>query len=404
MTKGKEAERSLNIMYITPAFQHPKVRGPHRHYHFIRELSKRHSITLLTLIRSSVPKEAMKELEEYTKAIYTFNVESHTEIKLQFYGSSRLDSVLRLRNGVGQMKEKFNQLIREDEYDVILFHGKSVYPVIAGYEGIPIVVDFCDATSMRIRNKMDFVSKQRVPVLGLRYLQVRHVEKRMVKKTPYLAFITYRDREAILGSGDGSEIISNGIDLHYWTRKTRNPDPNTIIFTGVMNYAPNGDAALYLVDKVLPFLKQLVPDIKVLIVGRDPTPELVERGRIIGEVEVTGFVDDLRDYLEQAALFAAPVRFASGMQNKIQEALAMEVPVVTTSVVASGVVGNLVEDSPIIIAEGAQAFAFAVAELLNQPEKQKKLAKLGRIHAEKHYDWARSAHQLEKMCYLALEV
>ena len=66
----------MRILYITPAFQHPTVRGPHRHYHFIRALSKRHQITLLTLVRSHVSPEARQEMERYTESIWTFDVDA----------------------------------------------------------------------------------------------------------------------------------------------------------------------------------------------------------------------------------------------------------------------------------------------------------------------------------------
>ena len=63
----------MKILYITPAFQHPKVRGPNRHYHFLRELSQRHEITLLTVARSPIPDEAMVEVSSYTKTILIFD-------------------------------------------------------------------------------------------------------------------------------------------------------------------------------------------------------------------------------------------------------------------------------------------------------------------------------------------
>jgi glycosyltransferase involved in cell wall biosynthesis len=197
-------------------------------------------------------------------------------------------------------------------------------------------------------------------------------------------------------------IIPNGMDLNYWTRRSNNPHPNTLIFTGVMSYKPNEDAAIYLIDEILPLLRKSISNLEVYIVGRDPSAALLARKESNPEVKITGFVEDMRDYLERAAVFAAPVRFASGMQNKIQEALAMEVPVVTTSIVADGVRSEDGEDPPLYIADGEEEFAECVIKLLNDGSERVRLATEGRKFVERQYDWTRSAQKLEQMCFKAL--
>jgi glycosyltransferase involved in cell wall biosynthesis len=393
-------DHRLRILYIIPSFQHPKVRGPDRHYRFLKELSQRHDITLLTLVRSEIPGEAMQELSSYTRRMFTFSViaqsnGSHPSLKgFDPGGSQRIRQFWAIRSGINQMKKEFNNLVEEDTFDVVLFHGKIVFPVIA--------IDFCDATSMRVRKKMQHASKAKLPLLWLRYMEVRRTEKEMVKKTPYVAFISTRDRQAVAGSRAEWRIIPNGLDLRYWKRRSYEPRQNCLIFTGVMNYSPNEDAAIYLIDEILPLLRHQVPGLQILIVGRDPTPALLERAGHNPEVTVTGFVDDMRTYLERAAIFVAPLRFASGMQNKIQEALAMEIPVVTTSVVAAGMQGADGENAPILIADGAEMFSKSIIDLLGQSEERYRLAAAGRLFAEKHYDWSRSAEQLEQMCFDAI--
>lgn len=397
----------MKIMYITPAFQHPKVRGPNRHYHFIRELSQRHEITLLTLDRSEIPMAALTELTSYTEKLFVFDAsrDAYTSVSkavasMPVVGRQLGQSIV-LQTAVQQMKATFQRLMANGDYDVVLFHGKSVFPVIKDTFSVPTVTDFCDATSMRIKTKMGFSSKAKVPLLSMRYRQIRQLEREMVAQTPHLAFISYRDREAILGPHSSSEVIPNGIDLEYWKRRTHHPQPNCLVFTGVMNYAPNEDAALYLIDEILPLLKPQVPDIEIIIAGRDPTPALLERGRRHPEVEITGFVDDMRDYLERATVFAAPLRYASGMQNKIQEAFAMELPVVTTSVSSEGLRLDG-QDAPLYVGNTAQQFAQRVVELLGSPDEQTRLASEGRQFAEKFFVWSRSAAQLEKMCFDAI--
>lgn len=395
----------MRILHITPGFQHPLVRGPDRHFHLLRELSRRHELTLLTLARSEIPDEAMEEVQAYASRVFVIDISPNNGTGGNWPTAigRRLEKEWRFRAGLSKMKETFERVTREETFDVVLFHGKNVFPLIEGWQASPIVTDFCDATSLRIRKKMRYASKAKVPLLMLRYLQVRGIEKKLIRKSAQLAFISRRDREAVLGPEDRSPIVANGIDLEYWQRKTNNPRPNCLIFTGVMDYGPNEDAALYLIDEILPLLKKSRSDVEIVIAGRSPTPALLERDARHPEVTVTGFVEDMRPYLEQAAVFAAPLRYGSGQQNKILEALAMEVPVVTTPLSEEGVRVEGEQDLPLYVAENAPAFAESVLKLLDQPTERARLATRGRQYMEEHFSHAQSAMRLEQMCFEALE-
>ncbi|MEZ4731280.1 MAG: glycosyltransferase [Caldilineaceae bacterium] len=399
----------MRILYIIPTFQHPKVRGSLRHYYFIRELAQRHAITLLTLERSPVADEAVEEMATYTERLLTFKVNNpaHSLVgkfikRLPLMGN-QVAQQLALRESVGRMRKAFQRLVREEQFDLVLFHGKDCFPIIAGWQELPLVIDFCDATSFRVRTKMRHVNGVMASLLGLRYLQVRHVEQRMVQGTPHVAFISQRDRAAILGTQSQAAVIPNGIELAYWTRRTHAPEANCLIFTGVMDYAPNEDAALHLIDHILPHVRPHVPDLKVIIAGRNPTAALRERAAHDSDVIVTGFVEDMRDYLENATVFVAPLRFGAGMQNKLQEALAMEVPIVTSSLAANGLRVEEGEEPPLYVADEDKVFAQQIVKLLNQPAERARLAREGRGFAQKHFAWARSAQQLEQMCITAMQ-
>lgn len=394
----------MKILQITPAFQHPLVRGSDRHYHLLRELSRRHEITLLTLARSEIPDEALEEVRDLTDGLFAIDVGANsTDQVLPTAVGRRLEREWRFRKGLSRMKETFETLIGEEPFDVILFHGKSVFPVIKTFEARPIVVDFCDATSFRIRNRIRYASKAKTVPLMLRYAQVRRTEKKLAQKSPQVAFISRRDREMVLGPDDQSPVVPNGIDLDYWRRRSNKPRQNCLIFTGVMDYGPNEDAALYLIDEVLPRLKQSRPDVEIIIAGRSPTPALLRRDERHPEVTVTGFVEDMRPYLEQATIFVAPMRYGSGQQNKILEAMAMELPVITTPLSQEGIWAEAEEEPPLVVAESAPAFAERVLHLLARPEEGARLAEEGRQYMEKHFSWAESASKLEQMCYLAVE-
>jgi polysaccharide biosynthesis protein PslH len=391
----------MKILYVSYVFQHPKIRGSARVYYFIKELSRRNQITLLTLSRSEIPKEAFDEMYSYTEKIVTIDV-NHMAGQNSSGLGRRLKRAWREQAALKQMRKMLHQLVQEDKYDLVLFHGKSAFFVVEDFKALPVVVDFCDATSMRIRAEAAYANLSKWPVVILHYLQMRQVERKMIRNFPHLAFISLRDRDAILGPNGSAEVIPNGVDLDYWQRRSNNPLPQRLIFTGVMDYKPNEDAAIYLITKILPRLKQSIPNVEIYIAGRDPTPQLRKIAQSHPQVTVTGYVDDMRDYLEQATLFVAPLRFAAGMQNKIQEAFAMGVPVVTTPLVAKGMVTKNGMNPPLYIADGVNEFCKCINSLFSDPIERARLSQEGRDFAEANFVWSRSGERLEELCRQAV--
>ena len=380
------------------------MRGPSRHYHFLRELSRRHEITLMSLTRTPVTTEAMEEIRTYTEDVVTFGTHAAAPKgsmpQLTKFLGSRFHNELEVQRAVSDMKRAAHILLRSEPFDVVFFHGKHLFPVIEDLH-LPVVVDFCDATSMRIQTKMQFAPEWYRPFLWARRRQVRGLEDRLVRKTPHLAFISPRDRDAVLPSGRPAAVVPNGVDHAYWRRRPGvKPSNNTIVFTGVMDYAPNDDAALFLLAEIVPFLRRAIPELEVLIVGRNPSERLKARASTIPGVNVTGFVEDMRPWYERAAVCVAPVRYASGMQNKVLEALAMRVPVVATPVVADGV---RMDDAPapLCTARDPLEFAETTVRLLRNAAERQRLALEGRRFVEKHFSWRRSAAKLEQMCLSA---
>jgi len=169
-----------------------------------------------------------------------------------------------------------------------------------------------------------------------------------------------------------------------------------------MNYPPNVDAAVFLLDKILPLVRRILPNLEVLIVGRDPSPEIVNMAQRYPDVTVTGAVDDVRPYLERADVFVAALRFASGVQNKVLEAMSMEVPVVTTPVVAAGLSMDGVEPQ-LIVCVNAEEIAAGITKLMAHTEERARLSAEGRRFVEAHCSWSRSAQILEELCITATE-
>ncbi len=159
--------------------------------------------------------------------------------------------------------------------------------------------------------------------------------------------------------------------------------PRRIVFPGMMNYPPNADAACYFAEQVFPQIRREMPEAEFWIVGRDPT-EKVQALRSIDGVHVTGFVPDIREYIAQAAVIAVPLRYGSGMRQKILEAWAMEKCVVSTSIGAEGLEFEVGND--LIVADGTQALTESCLRALDDPGLRDRVRSAGRHIIRQRHD------------------
>jgi glycosyltransferase involved in cell wall biosynthesis len=141
-----------------------------------------------------------------------------------------------------------------------------------------------------------------------------------------------------------------------------------------------------------PLLRAKRPSMKLLIVGADPSAEMRALGQLPG-VTVTGSVPDVRPFVRRSAAMVAPLAIARGTQNKILEAMAMGVPVVTSTVAAGGV--DAVAGEHLLVADTPQATADAILNLLEQPAQRRCLAEAGRARVLSHHAWAQSMKRLD---------
>ncbi len=389
----------MRILYITNGFPYPLTSGYLRHYFLIRELSQRHAVTLLSIVRDGFAAEHVRAMAPLTERVMTFAAGNG--------GGSRIPKIVRQVQtltgrdpAVRQLCAAIARLTSEKSFDAALLSGKQTSAAMGVLNDLPVVVDLCDATSVRIRGTIRHARRRRLPRLLLSYLHVRRVERRLIRGARHLLFASARDREALMDARDRrATVIPNGVDLDYWRRSSPLRGRHTIIFTGGMDYPPNTDAALCLIEEILPLVRRQVPEAQLLIVGRDPTRRLIEAGRRPG-VTVTGYVDDVRPYLQRATVFAAPLRFGAGIQNKLLEAMAMEVPVVASPLAGDGLRTAEGRRPPIQMAPDPRGFAELVArQLTDRPEDLSPHVE-GRRFMEDHFVWKRSGENLERVIYL----
>ena len=168
------------------------------------------------------------------------------------------------------------------------------------------------------------------------------------------------------------DIIENGVDAEFFSVLARKTDGINIVFVGVMDYPPNVEAVDYFANNVWSRIRDVHANAHFIIVGSKPAKSVIRLARIPG-IEVTGYVNDVRPYLAAATVSVAPLGVARGVQNKILEAMAAGVPVLTTPDVAKGLPDGA--ERLVFTAErNAEAFATALFALIKNEAAREKRA------------------------------
>jgi glycosyltransferase involved in cell wall biosynthesis len=217
---------------------------------------------------------------------------------------------------------------------------------------------------------------------------------------------TYRDADGVYVCSAADErrlleqvpgvrtaIIPNAADLEYYQPRPTDPpsDSRTVVFFGLLSYAPNVDGVIHFVQDIWPRIAQANKEARCKIIGGRPPASLLA---LAGpRVELTGFVSDLRPHLAAAAAVVVPLRLGGGTRLKIVEAMAMGKPIVSTALGAEGIEALpgrdlLVEDQP-------TAFAEAVNRLLADPDLARCIGASARRLAVERYGWGGAARALE---------
>ena len=266
-----------------------------------------------------------------------------------------------------EFSEAIRQALGRRSYDLIFVYCSSMGQSIPQPPPAPVVVDFVDADSQKFR--------QYAARSGLlrRWLYMREARSVAIAEHSlgHLAAqsfaVTEHDARELRGSdpeGFKVEVIANGVQMPNISEPEGNSELRKLqpfaLFVGTMSYLPNSDAAAYFARDILPLVRKSCPDLKFVIVGRDPDRRVRDLAAIPG-VFVTGAVPDAFQYFRNAQVSVAPFRISQGFHNKIAESLAVGTPVITTSRAMAGV--GFSEREGLFVAETAEEFADKVSLL-----------------------------------------
>jgi glycosyltransferase involved in cell wall biosynthesis len=226
------------------------------------------------------------------------------------------------------------------------------------------------------------------------------VEHLYLQKADHVLTVSDTDRDifAEIVSPEKITTIPTGVDIDYFSGAlaTAPEESNSLVFTGSMDWLPNEDGIRYFTEQVMPVIKAALPDVTLTVVGRNPYSSLRELAQRDSSIIVTGRVDDVRPHMERAAIYVVPLRVGGGTRLKIYEAMAMEKPIVSTSIGAEGL--PVRDGKEILLADTPEAFAKAVINLFQNKEAADELGKRAAKLVREEFGWQKVAQRFAEIC------
>ena len=200
---------------------------------------------------------------------------------------------------------------------------------------------------------------------------------------------------------DAVTVVPNGVDEAYFFPATGQQTRYSMVFTGSMDWRPNQDAIRFFLEAIFPAIRRALPATTLTVVGRNPPSWLRKLANGVEGVEITGTVDDVRSYVARADLYVVPLRIGGGSRLKILEALAMQKPVLSTSVGAEGL--GLRHGEHLLLADDPREFAESAIRMLLAPQEFATLARQGRDEVLAHHTWNAIAGLMDRVWWQAVK-
>ena len=381
--------RILNILPYSPC--PPHFGGALRIYHLLREMTRSHEVTVIMygtpaegdLVRGAFG-EGLREVRTVARPAQLMGIRKRWSQVRSLLGR---ESATTGAFYSAAMQETIDIVAGEQAFDLVQMenHPLGVFRVPC-----PGAVRVMDAQNVEHDNVRRMAAATASPVRRAFYRrEARKLfleEKEVYEKQDAIFVTSSRDKSLMDAEFPGvpKYVVPNGVDTSFFHPSEAGRDERTIVFTGAMNYFPNADGMIWFLREIFPLVKRRVPGARVKIVGGGPPRQLTA---LASEgVVITGYVEDVRPYVRGAGVYAVPLRMGGGTRLKVLEAMAMERPVVTTSVGCEGI--HVVDGTSVLVADAPDRFAEAVIELMNNAALRQKLVANGRDLVRNEYEWS----------------
>ena len=389
------------ILFVTSRLPFPPREGHQlRSWHLLKALAERHEVTLLSFMRRDDDAAGIAEMSRHLAGVETFPIVSeHSRFAMAWALLRSLlssEPYVSTKYASAQLQARIRELapgMDAVHFDMLpLMRNASAVP-----SDIPVIYNAHNVEHVLLSTRAAMTGNPWIR----RFLQgqlprLLNFERHACERANLVLACSTVDADVLrqLAPSTRVAVVANGVDLQenlptINIRASRSPK---LVFVGQMGWFPNRDGVEWFLEEIFPRILQSRPDTHFVLVGK--TDGLQVPKAVAGQVTLTGFVPDLKPYVDEACAYVVPLRAGSGTRLKVLEAMALAKAIVTTSIGSEGIA--LQHGQSALYADDAESFAAAVLDLLESPALAQRMGAAARACAEQHYGWdAVGQHLLE---------
>ncbi len=383
------------IFFLTSRFPYPLEKGDKlRAYYQIKSLSKKYNIVLCSLTEKSINKEWKEELEKYCTDVYIFKLNRFliglNLFKAVFNPKKPFQVAYFFQN---KIYKQINKIITNIKPDAIYCQLIRTSEYVKNIHNIPKTLDYMDALSEGMFKREKIASGFNKMLYKSEGNRLKRYENIIFDYFNHHTIISEQDKHKIAHPQQESiTIIQNGVDDYFFNFDCKSVSKEfDLVFIGNLSYAPNIESSLYLINEVLPLFKSKGSKINLLLAGANPSPKILSQIKS-ENIQISGWVDDIRENYCKGKIFVAPLFIGTGLQNKLLEAMALGVPCVTTSLANNALQAKPNEE--ILIANNSTEFFNQIDLLLHNPEQYEEVKSNAKNFVKNKYNWDNASFKI----------
>lgn len=375
--------------------------GQTRWYHLIKFLSKKHKITVVSLIRGDKEKEMsyLPQIEKYCEKIMVFDrPKSPWTIRNLFLTLISFNPLVVIRNFSLEERRAIKKELENNDYDMIHAETFYVMPHIPRTK-VPIVlvdptIEF-DVYKHYVHNEVSWLLK---PIYMFDVIKLKFWEKYYWRNANRVFAVSEEDKKIMQDELPNVKvgIIPNGVDVSYFeSKKINRQNPQRVLYHGDYKWMQNVEAVNILIKDVWPQIKKRMKNVKLWITGRSVPSDILNLAKLDKDIIVTESPKDNRDVFKTASVLVTPIMSPGGTRLKVLESMAADLPVVSTPV---GVAGLKIKNGVhALVSNNAKSLAEMTVKVLKNKKVSNGLAREGKKFVASNFDWQSIVADLDRV-------
>lgn len=387
------------LVIVLSRFPYPIDKGDKlRAFYQIRDLSEKWDIYLHCISEIAIDEKSRNTVAAYCKEVHIHRLNKiliYLNCGLQLLGNKPFQVAYFFQRHIQKKIQRSLLEIRPDHIFCQLIRASEY---VKNYHHCSKTLDYMDALSEGIKRRISTAPFMLRFLFRSEWKRLMRYENLVFDYFEKHTIISEQDKNLIAHAQKSKiDIIPNGVGEHFFNYSP-NKEPNfELVFVGNLNYPPNIAAVHFIAKDILPLSVKNGHNWKILIAGANPSEEILQLTS--NNIEISGWVDDIRTNYAAGKIFIAPMFIGTGLQNKLLEAMAMGLPCITTSLAKNALENN---DNQIIEANNSAEFVVHIEELLHQSSFYTEISKKNKEYVHQHFNWKTINTQLSELMLLSI--